>query len=415
MSKIYEIDPEADTLVVVPPLAEGFAPWPTTLSSGPTNGHTSGLANGHGHKHTNGIVVPVPAPAEVRIKASSKHLSLASQRFRDLLAAAKTTPGSPVVGKLANGANGPNGVHNINGATNGKLTNGVPRSAPAANALWRSSKETKATTESAAAPATPEKPDGRVHLVLEGVDADAVVAVLNIVHGRAGKGRVPKTVTLEALARIAVVVDQFKLQDAVEAHAERWLEALHGEASLETASARDLLLWAYVAYVFENAAVFEAATRLLAPQLAGPLPALANLPLRPVIAHDLDVQRQAVVAQALDVVYGAVDALVTIEDDEDDTYNTDAFYLGSLLRALRRHGAYSAVPPPPPYAGVSVAALSTAAHEAQTAVFRLALRVGDLTRSNRTNNVLQLAPRLDALRHGATGLRLTSEHGFRLY
>ncbi|KAK4184948.1 hypothetical protein QBC35DRAFT_504859 [Podospora australis] len=70
LAPLYEIDPEADTLLIVPPPPATFAPWES--SSSPT---------------TNGAVIastkaaPPASRPGLRIKVSSKHLSLASRVF----------------------------------------------------------------------------------------------------------------------------------------------------------------------------------------------------------------------------------------------------------------------------------------------------------------------------------------------
>ncbi|KAK5654016.1 hypothetical protein OQA88_7693 [Cercophora sp. LCS_1] len=64
--RVYEVDPEADTIVVVPPRAEPFAPW--DAKSEQVNGTKDELSQ-----------------SGLRIKVSSKHLVLASDVFRKKL------------------------------------------------------------------------------------------------------------------------------------------------------------------------------------------------------------------------------------------------------------------------------------------------------------------------------------------
>ncbi|CAK7199308.1 hypothetical protein SEUCBS139899_001984 [Sporothrix eucalyptigena] len=394
MSKIYEIDPDADTLVVVRPLADSFAPWPEHDA----NGTPKTLTNGH-------------SSADVRIKVSSKHLSLASSRFRDILAQKAAAAAASAKAEAASTT----AVHTNGFKTPPQSPGKITPSSPT-QSLWR--KEVAPPSP----PRSSDEADGRIHIVLDGLDADATTTVLNIVHGRGGKDRVPKTVSLEALARIAVVVDKLKLQDAVEIYADRWVDELYRKGVPSTKnSRRDLVLWIYIAYVFQREEIFREATKIAATQLTGPLPTLANLPLRAKIAHDIDVQRQEVIGQALDILEGAVNKLVegSLEHGEDidaagEVTNSDTFLLGALLRTLHRNKLFWPRPAAP-YAGVSIAAISRAAHDVQTQVWRTAFRIGDATRNNRTNNQLLLTPQLDNLRAGVAGLALKSELGYNLY
>lgn len=357
MSKIYEIDPYADTLVIVRPSVESFAPW---------TDHNENGSMGAVEAKVNGTTIP----GEVRIKVSSKHLSLASPYFRDHFA------------------------WTSNGATTGTTT-----PATSVPGLWGMSKSLGGTIIQA---------DGRMHVVLDGLDGAATITVLNIVHGRGGSERVPKTVELDTLARIAVVVDRFQLQEAVDVYADRWISDLY-RRGLPTRNGRDLVLWIYVAYVFQRAEIFQQVTAVAATQSVGPLPILPGLPLRAKIVQDVDAQRQQAVAASLDVLHGAVDMLVREDNKTGAEDDADAVLLGSMMRTLRRSGL--AWPrPDAPYTGISVASISRVAHNVQTQVWRLA-SYGN----GSTSKQLLISPKLDSLRTGIAGLDLKSDHGYRLY
>ncbi|KAK3938469.1 hypothetical protein QBC46DRAFT_390178 [Diplogelasinospora grovesii] len=283
MSAVYEVDPDADVLLVVPPYTKPFASWDEsdTVSD---------------HKHT-----PKPSSTpELRIKASSKHLCLASPAFRN---------------KLRNAVSGAK------------------------------------TTQS----------DGRVHLALEGgagFDPKVVIIVMNIVHGRGS--RVPRLVDFETLAQVALLVDKFQLHDAVDVYAERWIENL---ATLARESAtpppsygRDLILWIFVAYVFRRSDLFKAATRVAILQSHGPIRDL-GLPIRDKIIRTIDSKRQELVGHALGILHKALDKLREGKA-ECAAFRCDAFLLGELIKTLYRHkldvwSGHSTKP----YAGVSFAAL----------------------------------------------------------
>ncbi|KAL2022072.1 hypothetical protein VTK56DRAFT_6116 [Thermocarpiscus australiensis] len=76
LSSLYEVDPEADVLLIVPPSNKRFAPW--------DEGHVNGI-----NKAT-AAAAPSSRPG-LRIKVSSKHLALASRVFRNKLQLGSTT------------------------------------------------------------------------------------------------------------------------------------------------------------------------------------------------------------------------------------------------------------------------------------------------------------------------------------
>ncbi|KAK1834412.1 hypothetical protein QBC39DRAFT_301251 [Podospora conica] len=147
---IYDVaGDEADVLLIVPSSTKPFAPWDEPVPN-PYRPATAAIKSSSG----------------LRIKASSKHLILASRVLKNKLhhASAKTSTQS----------------------------------------------------------------DGRIHLTLaEGFDPKAASIVLNAIHSRGSK--VPRAIDLETLAKIALFVDRFQLYDAVEIYADRWITKLEDQ------------------------------------------------------------------------------------------------------------------------------------------------------------------------------------------
>lgn len=195
MFKVYEVDPEADTLLIIPHPSKAFAPWDDSSPSAPAQDASfvyAGILRGASRPPN--IYASIASSPETRIKVSSKHLSLASKHFR-------------------------NKFHHLE--------------------------------------REPDEADGRTHVTLAGYDPAAVIIVMDIVHGRGRK--VPKTLDLETLSKVAVFVEAFRFFEAVEVYAERWFERLGGEVPAEYG--RDLVLWIYASYVFRQGEIFKRATR----------------------------------------------------------------------------------------------------------------------------------------------------------
>ena len=185
MSKVYEVDPEADTLIIVSGVQSVPATNGTVVSSKRPKKPDVHVVNG----------VDNSQPGDLRIKVSSKHLSLASRPLRNKLSTANGN--SPTV-----------------------------------------------------------QYDGRVHLSIEGYDPTAVTIVLNAIHGKSS--RIPKSLYLESVAKVASFVQAFQCHDAVEAYAERWISRLNAPSTKYTS---DTASWTFVSYVFRQPELFTAATR----------------------------------------------------------------------------------------------------------------------------------------------------------
>lgn len=203
MFRLYEVDPDADTLIIIPTPSKSFAPWEEASPSSDASSVYAGILRGTSRPpNTYASIASAP---EVRLKVSSRHLGLASKHFRNKFRFEK-----------------------------------------------------------------PVEADGRVHVTLGGFDPKAVTVVMDAVHGRGRK--VPRSVDLELLAKIAVFVDAFRFHEAVEVYAERWFEGLEG--SLPTKYGRDLVLWIYVSYVFRQQEVFRRASNVAIVHSNGPIRSL---------------------------------------------------------------------------------------------------------------------------------------------
>jgi hypothetical protein len=100
--------------------------------------------------------------------------------------------------------------------------------------------------------------DGLYHIGAEDWDETALSIVLNVLHCQYRK--VPETVTLEMLARIAVIVDYYQIHEAMVFASRTWLGALK-VAKVPTELNRDLCLWLTVAIVFTETEIFKSLTR----------------------------------------------------------------------------------------------------------------------------------------------------------
>lgn len=90
-------------------------------------------------------------------------------------------------------------------------------------------------------------------------DAEALVILMNIIHGQTQK--VPLEASLEKLAKIAVLVDYYGCQKAVDFYAKVWTRRL--QPPLPETYCRELLLRLIVSYVFSEEDVFKKLTKII--------------------------------------------------------------------------------------------------------------------------------------------------------
>lgn len=81
MFRLYEVDPDADTLIIIPTPSKSFAPWEEAPPSSDASSVYAGILRGTSRPpNTYASIASAP---EVRLKVSSRHLGLASKHFRN--------------------------------------------------------------------------------------------------------------------------------------------------------------------------------------------------------------------------------------------------------------------------------------------------------------------------------------------
>lgn len=98
-------------------------------------------------------------------------------------------------------------------------------------------------------------------------DVDALLIVLNIIHGHHRK--VPKSLSLEMLTKVATVVDYYNCHEVVEIFADRWLNGM--ERAPPDYHGRDSTLFLCVAWVFRWSEHVKAMTELALRHGEGPI------------------------------------------------------------------------------------------------------------------------------------------------
>ncbi|KAL1614715.1 hypothetical protein SLS56_012026, partial [Neofusicoccum ribis] len=87
---------------------------------------------------------------------------------------------------------------------------------------------------------------------------EAFVTLLQIIHGQTR--RVPRRVTPEILAEMAVLVDYFDCHEAVEPFTDMWVDGL--KEGIPTMFSEDICRWICIAWVFRKTDEFRLATKV---------------------------------------------------------------------------------------------------------------------------------------------------------
>lgn len=110
--------------------------------------------------------------------------------------------------------------------------------------------------------------DGLHHLTAENWDPEVFTIMLNILHLQNRK--VPRSISLEELAKLAVLVDYYMCWEAVEMWTNIWIAEVKLQEPAPASYSRNLILWMLVAWVFDLDEEFEKTTEVTLRQCQTP-------------------------------------------------------------------------------------------------------------------------------------------------
>ncbi|KAK3986523.1 hypothetical protein QBC44DRAFT_333090 [Cladorrhinum sp. PSN332] len=94
----------------------------------------------------------------------------------------------------------------------------------------------------------------------QGWDTTALSIFLNAIHCQ--YRQVPRSLELEMLAKVAVIVDYYAAHQAIEILSPIWIDALRSRLPTTTCHNRTIALWICISWVFGNSSAFETATKV---------------------------------------------------------------------------------------------------------------------------------------------------------
>jgi hypothetical protein len=97
---------------------------------------------------------------------------------------------------------------------------------------------------------------GSVEITTEGWDIEALLILLRAIHSQ--NYHIPRKLTLEMLAKVAVLVDYYECKEAMSVWTTIWIDAL--EEKIPSTYSRDLFLWLWISWFFQLPTQFKELT-----------------------------------------------------------------------------------------------------------------------------------------------------------
>ncbi|KAL1969127.1 hypothetical protein VTN77DRAFT_381 [Rasamsonia byssochlamydoides] len=205
--------------------------------------------------------------------------------------------------------------------------------------------------------------DGRVSIPVEDWP-DAMLILMNIIHGHTRK--VPRTVSLEMLAKVAVLVDYYQCFEVVEVFSEMWINQLKGD--LPKTYSRDVILWICISRVFLQPELFQESTTIALRQSQGPIQTL-GLPISGKIVDRIDRRRQESIDRIVTFLHGLLDDFCEGRNLQNPcSFECQSILLGALTKEMSRLHLLSPRPAAP-FLGFSFAATANSVRKIRSPIW----------------------------------------------
>ncbi|RAH67298.1 BTB/POZ domain-containing protein [Aspergillus aculeatinus CBS 121060] len=191
---------------------------------------------------------------------------------------------------------------------------------------------------------TSHLPAGRMEIAAEGWDLEALLIVLKALHCQ--NSQIPRRLSLEMIAKIAVVADYYQCKEALEFFSQTWLESLAQEPP--NTYCRDLFLWIWISWFFGRQSQFRQTTSAAASRSTSPVASL-GLPIPGAIIGLINERRTTAIAAILQGLHSTLDRLL---DARYCSFECNAILYGAPSK--RMHSSGLLYPRPvAPFLGIS--------------------------------------------------------------
>ncbi|KAI1025193.1 hypothetical protein LB505_009464 [Fusarium chuoi] len=177
-------------------------------------------------------------------------------------------------------------------------------------------------------------------------DPEAFKIILAIMHGY--NRDVPKSLSLEMLVKVAMIVNYYDCLESIEPYTDIWLEGLRSE--VPTVYGRDCILCLFISWVFSEPTMFQSMTEL-ALRHSQRLIETEDFPIPADILEEIDIARQSALAEIFSAIYELFDRL---QEGQECYFECSSMLLGVLTKELSKHGILYPRNAPP-FDGFSIA------------------------------------------------------------
>ncbi|PWY95001.1 hypothetical protein BO94DRAFT_456440, partial [Aspergillus sclerotioniger CBS 115572] len=139
---------------------------------------------------------------------------------------------------------------------------------------------------------------GPVKIAAEGWDIEALLIILRVIHEQYDD--IPQELSLEMLAKVAVVLHYYGCRELMVAFTETWMKAL--DKDIAETYCRDLMLWVWVTWCFREPSKFRLSTAIAMSSSEGLIDGW-GLPIPEKIIESMNEDRHKFIEKQVSKVY----------------------------------------------------------------------------------------------------------------
>ncbi|QGA21569.1 hypothetical protein EYB26_009280 [Talaromyces marneffei] len=186
---------------------------------------------------------------------------------------------------------------------------------------------------------------GTVEILAEGWDIEAFLILLRVIHCQFNQ--VPRKLTLDMLAKVAIIVDYYQCKEAVRFFSDTWIDSL--EEKIPRGYSRDLILWLWIAWFFQLEDQFGMATLRAITYSNGGIMNL-GLPIPERVIHSINAGREESINDVISLLNDTHAALSS--GTRGCSFECSSIMCGAL--AMQMTSNYLLSPKPlPPFPGIN--------------------------------------------------------------
>ncbi|PGH10466.1 hypothetical protein AJ80_07509 [Polytolypa hystricis UAMH7299] len=179
-----------------------------------------------------------------------------------------------------------------------------------------------------------------VEIETESWDVEALLILLRVMHCQ--HNRIPRKLSLEMLAKVAVLADYYNCKEAVSIFADIWIDALEERSPMM--DRRNLILWLWISWYFQVPGKFQETTSIVMSRSNGSIDSL-GLPIPNKVLESMNYRRHEAINNIVLLLHEKCESLLS--GRRGCCFECGSIMYGALAKQMQSNALLSPKPVAP--------------------------------------------------------------------